>query len=140
MQQEKFAALAKRHFAKVLGVEESKVEELYDYVNTHFRIEVRNNNPDAPKKFQTFTAVLCYDPDEEYSEAMAMMSFGDEELGGKGYYFDEFSTPEIAIRAAYKHINSVEFLPHNGVFHMGQYPLNMLVLFDKDPDCMGERS
>jgi len=132
MKEKKFAALAKRHFAKVLGVEESKVEELYDFVNTHFFIEVKNNKPEAPKKFQTFTAVLYYDSDDEYSDGMAMMSFGDEELGGKGYHFDEFSTPEIAIRAAYKRINSVEFLPHNGVFHMGQYPLNMLVLFDED--------
>lgn len=127
MQQEKFAALAKRHFAKVLGVEESKVEELYDYVNTHFRIEVRNNNPDAPKELQTYTAVVCYKDDCEGGEFRSLfcLFLGDEELGGKGLAFREFDTPEKALQSAYKHINS-------GVFHIGQYPLNMLVLFDKD--------
>lgn len=131
MQQKNFIALAKRHFAKQLRVEESKVEEIYDFVNTHFRIEVRNNNPEAPEKFQTFTPVLCYDPDEEYSEAVRLMSFGDEELG-YGYCFDEFPTSEIAMRVAYNRINSVEFTPHNGIFRPGQFPLNMLVLFDKN--------
>ena len=112
---EKFIAFATRHFAEMLGIEEGKVEELYDFVNTRFSIEVRSN------KDQTFSSILHYtEPDEDYGEDVSVISW------------EQFATAEDARKAAHKNIKSVEFCNHNVIFAFGQYPKNMLILFDKD--------
>jgi hypothetical protein len=69
---------------------------------------------------------------DELGEDLTLMSFGDQELGGQGIYYDEFSDEETALLAAYKHINSVEFTPKNSPASGNKLPCNMLILFDKD--------
>ncbi len=132
MKDKNFIALAKRHFAKVLNIEESKVEELYEFVNTHFYIKIEDSKIYSPDKPQRFTAILHYLQPGDYGEDISLMAFGDKKLGGEGNRHCDFVTEAAALEVAYKRINSVEFTTHNWVFHTGEYPNNMLILFDKD--------
>ena len=132
MKDQNFIALAKRYFARLLNVEECKIDELYEFVNTHFSIKIENSKVFAPEKPQRFSAVLHYLEPGDYGVNRSLIAFGDKELGGEGLNYCEFITESAALEAAYKHVNSVEFLPHNWMFRKGEYPYNMLILFDKD--------
>lgn len=127
-----FIEAAKKHFAEVLKVEVSKIDELYHFVNTHFYVKVTKSKGFIPHKAETFSAELHFIEPDELGEDRTLMSFGDQELEGHGMYFDEFSDEETALLAAYKHINSVEFTPKNSPASGGELPCNMLLLFDKD--------
>ena len=127
-----FIEAAKKHFAEVLKVEVSKIDELYHFVNTHFYIKVVQNKGVFPHKSETFSAKLHFIEPDELGEDCTLMSFGDQELEGRGIYYDEFPDEETALLAAYKHINSVEFTPKNSPASGGELPCNMLVLFDAE--------
>ncbi|MBO7556780.1 MAG: hypothetical protein J6T72_05245 [Alphaproteobacteria bacterium] len=127
-----FIEAAKRRFAELLKVEVSKIDELYHFVNTHFYIKVNKNKGLFPHKAETFSAKLHFIEPDELGEDLTLMSFSDQELGGQGIYYDEFSDEETALLAAYKHINSVEFTPKNSPASGGELPCNMLLLFDTE--------
>lgn len=131
MNKNDFTSFAKRHFAQKLNIDENKVEELYEFVNTHFAIEVTDNQFCSPNKQLRYTATLVYEEPGDYGRDMQLMSFGNKELGGEGAFYDEFPTKEAALQAAYQCVNSVEFTSHNWVLSHDK-PLNLLILFDKD--------
>lgn len=131
MNKKNFTSFAKRYFAQKLNIDETKVEELYEFVNTHFAIEVADNQFCSPNKPLRYTATLIYEESGDYGRDMQLMSFGNKELGGEGTFYDEFTTKEAALQAAYQRVNSVEFTSHNGILSHDK-PLNLLILFDKD--------
>ena len=100
MNKNDFTSFAKRHFAQKLNIDENKVEELYEFVNTHFAIEVTDNQFCSPNKQLRYTATLVYEESGDYGRDMRLMSFGNKELGGEGAFYDEFPTKEAALQAA----------------------------------------
>lgn len=131
MNKKNFTSFAKRYFAQKLNIDENKVEELYEFVNTHFAIEVTDNQFCSSNKPLRYTATLVYEESGDYGRDMQLMSFGNKELGGEGTFYDEFTTKEAALQAAYQRANSVEFTTHSWVLSHDK-PRNLLILFDKD--------
>ena len=127
-----FIDAAKKHFAEILKVEVSKIDELYHFVNTHFYINVISSKEFALHKPETFSAKLHFIEPDEFCENVTLLAFGDKELGGQGIYYDEFSDEETALQAAYKQVNFVKFKPKNCHTFGSELPSNMLLLFDKD--------
>ena len=131
MNKKNFTSFAKRYFAQKLNIDENKVEELYEFVNTHFAIEVTDNQFCSSNKPLRYTATLVYEESGDYGRDMQLMSFGNKELGGEGTFYDEFTTKEAALQAAYQRVNSVEFTTHSWVLSHDK-PRNLLIGFDKD--------
>lgn len=140
MENAKFCEFTMAYFAELLGISTKDVLKLYEFVNTHFYIEVTDSKAFSPNKPRRFTARLIYSDPREYGEDHAMCSFGD----GKDPSSDEFLTVTDAVKTAYQRISTVEFTRGSVVFEGNKWPYNMLVLFDKnyersiDPLVLGE--
>lgn len=125
MFKQSFIQVAACHFAKALGVSEERVEELYDFVNTHFTISVQSTKTLKPQKPEKFFSTLIYLDTEAGEPATTVLVFRNKNLE------DSFPSKEEALELAYSRINDTVFYQHGNPLPP-EIPNNVLLLFDKD--------